>query len=78
MCSACAPDYGHKQPGNRISGLLAKGKQQYLNNFSAPLLPVPYVGGTFATITPQVYDIEDAFVINNNMTNQLKYGFARF
>ena len=63
---------------NRISGLLAKGKQQYLNNFSAPLLPIPYVGGTFATITPQVYDVEDAFVINNNMTNQLKYGFVRF
>lgn len=63
---------------NRISGVMAKGKQAYLNNFSAPLLPVPYVGGTYATITPQVYDIEDAFVINNNMTNQLKYGYARF
>lgn len=63
---------------NRISGVLAKGKQAYLNNFSAPLLPVPYVGGTYATILPQVYDVEDAFVINNNMTNQLKYGFARF
>ncbi len=63
---------------NRVSGLIAKGKQQYLNNFSAPLLPVPYVGGTFAVITPQVYEIEDAFVINNNMSNQLKYGFARF
>jgi len=63
---------------NRISGLLAKGKQVYLNNFSAPLLPVPYTGGTYATITPQMYEIEDAFVINNNMTNQIKYGFARF
>jgi hypothetical protein len=63
---------------NRISGLLAKGKQQYLNNFSTPLLPVPYTGGTYAVITPQMYDIEDAFVISNNMTNQLKYGFARF
>lgn len=65
-------------PKQRISTIGALGNVVYLNNFSAPFLPLPYVGGTYADIHPKVFDVEYAYTINNSMVNQLKYGFVRF
>lgn len=65
-------------PRHRISTIGAIGNVVYLNNFQAPFLPVPYVGGTYADIHPKVFDVEDAYTINNSMVNQLKIGFVRF
>lgn len=62
----------------RISTIGAIGNVVYLNNFQAPFLPLPYVGGTYADIHPKVFDVEDAYTINNSMVNQLKFGFVRF
>jgi hypothetical protein len=42
------------------------------------VLPLPYTAGGYATIIPVIADIEHAWQINNNMTNQLKLGFNRF
>jgi hypothetical protein len=63
---------------HRISTVGALGNVVYLNNFAVPFLPIPYVGGTYADIHPKVFDVEDAYTINNSMVNQLKYGFVRF
>lgn len=63
---------------HRISAIGAVGNVVYLNNFQAPFLPLPYVGGTYADIHPKVFDVEDAYTINNSMVNQLKFGFVRF
>ncbi len=63
---------------HRISTVGAIGNVVYLNNFSTPYLGLPYYGGTYADIHPKVFDVEDAYTINNSMVNQLKFGFARF
>lgn len=42
------------------------------------VLPLPYTAGGFATITPVITDIEHAWQISNNITNQLKFAFNRF
>jgi len=42
------------------------------------VLPLPYTAGGYATITPVIMDIEHAWQITTNMTNQLKYAFNRF
>ena len=63
---------------HRISTVGAFATQGYLNNYSAPFLPLPYVGGDLATIFPKVFDVEDSFTISNSMVNQLKYGFTRY
>ena len=61
----------------RLSTVAAIGAVHYLQNY-ANNLPLPYTMGTVAQIFPKVFDVEDAFTINNQMTNQLKYGFTRF
>jgi hypothetical protein len=63
---------------HRISTVGAMGTVNYLNNFSAPYLPLPYVGGDYAAIYPKVFDAEDSYTISNSMVNQLKFGFTRF
>ena len=65
-------------PRHRISTVGAAGTVIYLNNYGTPYLPLPYVAGTMANIHPKVYDVEDAFTLNNSMVNQLKFGFTRF
>ena len=65
-------------PRHRISAVGAMGDVNYLNNYATPYLPLPYVGGTQANIHPKVFDVEDAYTINNSMVNQLKFGFTRF
>ena len=65
-------------PNHRISTVGALGKVQYLNNFSAPFLPLPYTGGDYAVIYPKVFDVQDVYSIGNNLVNQLKFGFTRF
>ena len=61
----------------RLSTVGAIGAVHYLQNYANNLL-LPYTMGTVAQIFPKVFDVEDAFTINNQMTNQLKYGFTRF
>jgi len=63
---------------HRISAVGALGYVNYLNNVSAPYLPLPYTGGDLANIFPKVFDVEDAYTINNSMVNQIKFGFVRF
>ena len=65
-------------PRHRISTVGAIGTVNYLNNYGSPYLPQPYTGGDLANIHPKVYDVEDAYTINNSMVNQLKFGFTRF
>ncbi|QEE30889.1 TonB-dependent receptor [Terriglobus albidus] len=65
-------------PNHRISTVGAIGKVGYLNNYSAPFLPQPYTGGNLATIYPKIFDVQDVYTINNNLVNQLKFGFVRF
>jgi hypothetical protein len=70
----------------RISTLGALGTVDYLNNYGTGgngataygFLPPPYIGGDLASIFPKVLNVEDAYVVNDRMTNQLKYGFTRF
>jgi hypothetical protein len=62
----------------RISTVGAMGTVGYLNNYGAPYLPPPYIGGDLANIFPKVFDVEDSYVISQKMTNQFKYGFTRF
>jgi hypothetical protein len=65
-------------PRHRISAVGAAGFVDYLNNASAPYLPLPYTGGDLANIYPKVFDVEDAYTISNSMVNQIKFGFVRF
>lgn len=65
-------------PKHRISAVGGMGFVDYLNNASAPFLPLPYTGGDLANIYPKVFDVEDAYTINNSMVNQIKFGFVRF
>jgi hypothetical protein len=65
-------------PKHRISTVGAFGAVNYVNNFSSPYLPAPYVGGDLANIFPKNFDVEDAYTIKNSMVNQFKFGFTRF
>jgi hypothetical protein len=62
----------------RISGVLAMGTVNYLNNYGSPYIPGPYIGGDLANIYPKVFDVEDTYSITDRLTNQFKYGFTRF
>ena len=62
----------------RISSVGTMGTEDYLNNFGAPFLPPPYIGGDLASIFPKNYIVEDAYTITPNLVNQLKYSFTRF
>jgi hypothetical protein len=63
---------------NRISAVGAMGQFVYANNFGSPYLPTPYEVGDYAIIVPKQYDVEDAFTINDHLTNQFKWGYTRF
>ncbi len=63
---------------HRISALGTIGVENYLNNYSTPYIPPPYIGGDLANIYPKNYVVEDAYTISPNLVNQLKYGFTRF
>ncbi|SEF92211.1 Carboxypeptidase regulatory-like domain-containing protein [Bryocella elongata] len=65
-------------PKHRISTVGSMGAVNYLNNFGAPNLPLPYVGGDNAAIFPKAYDVQDAYTISNTMVNQFKFGYVRF
>ena len=54
------------------------GDGKYLNNYGAPFLPPPYVGGDLASIYPKVFDIQHTYTINNRLVNQIKFGYTRF
>ena len=47
-------------------------------NVAGIVLPLPYTAGGYATIVPVIADIEHAWQISSNITNQFKYGFNRF
>ncbi|MGB8031310.1 MAG: TonB-dependent receptor [Terracidiphilus sp.] len=63
---------------HRISSVGTIGVENYLNNYSAPYIPLPYTGGDLANVYPKNYIVEDAYTITPNLINQLKYGFTRF
>jgi hypothetical protein len=63
---------------HRISTVGALGTVNYVNNYSTPYLPPPYVGGDLANIYPKVFDVEDTYTISATLNNQFKYGFTRF
>jgi Carboxypeptidase regulatory-like domain len=63
---------------HRISTVGAIGVNHFLNNYSAPFLPLPYTGGDLASVYPKQFDIEDAFTFSPHVVNQFKYGYTRF
>lgn len=63
---------------NRISSVGAMGAVNYLNNYSTPYIPGPYVGGDLANIFPKDYIVGDTFTITPNLINQVKYSYTRF
>ena len=63
---------------HRISSVGTMGTENYLNNFAAPFLPPPYIGGDLASVYPKNFIVEDAYTITPNLVNQLKYSFTRF
>ncbi len=63
---------------HRISSVGTMGTEDYLNNFGAPFLPPPYIGGDLASIFPKNYIVEDAYTVSPNVVNQLKMSFTRF
>jgi hypothetical protein len=70
-------DYDLKS-NQRISSVGTIGTENYLNNYGAPLLPPPLIGGDLANIYPKNFIVEDAYTITPNLVNQLKYSFTRF
>jgi hypothetical protein len=68
-------DLSQKQ---RLSTVGALGTVKYLNNYGAPFLPPPYVGGDLAAIYPKVFDIQHTYTISSQLVNQFKYGYTRF
>lgn len=62
----------------RISSVGTMGTVDYLNNYAAPFLPPPYIGGDLADIFPKNFIVEDAYTITPNVVNQLKMSFTRF
>jgi hypothetical protein len=63
---------------HRISSIGTIGVENYLNNYAAPFLPPPYIGGDLANVYPKNYIVEDAYTFTPNVVNQLKYSFTRF
>jgi len=63
---------------NRLSAVGAIGAQNYLNNFAAPYIPLPYEGGDLARVFPKQFVVEETYTINAHVVNQLKYGYTRF
>jgi Carboxypeptidase regulatory-like domain len=63
---------------HRISTVGAIGVNHFLNNYSAPFLPLPYTGGDLASVYPKQFDIEDAYSFGSHVVNQFKYGYTRF
>jgi hypothetical protein len=63
---------------HRISSVGTMGTENYLNNYAAPFLPPPLIGGDLANVYPKNYIVEDAYTITPNLVNQLKAGFTRF
>jgi hypothetical protein len=63
---------------HRISTLGAIGVNHFLNNYGAPFLPLPYVGGDLASVYPKQFVIEDAYTFTPRIVNQFKYGYTRF
>jgi Carboxypeptidase regulatory-like domain/TonB dependent receptor len=63
---------------NRLSAVGAFGTQNYLNNFAAPYIPLPYEGGDLAKVFPKQFVVEDTYTFNAHIVNQLKYGYTRF
>jgi hypothetical protein len=70
-------DYDLKS-NHRISSVGTIGTENYLNNYAAPFLPPPLIGGDLANVYPKNFIVEDAYTITPNLVNQLKYGFTRF
>jgi Carboxypeptidase regulatory-like domain/TonB dependent receptor len=70
-------DYDLTQ-NHRISGVGAIGVNHFLNNYGAPFLPLPYVGGDLASVFPKQFDVEDAYTFSPRLVNQFKYGYTRF
>ncbi|MDP9049194.1 MAG: TonB-dependent receptor, partial [Acidobacteriota bacterium] len=62
----------------RLSTLGAIGVNHFLNNFGAPFLPLPYVGGDLASVYPKQFVVEDTFTFSPRIVNQFKYGYTRF
>ena len=62
----------------RISSVGVIGVENYLNNYGAPLLPLPYTSGDLAAIYPKDYVVDDTFTVSPNLINQLKYSYTRF
>ncbi|MGA7833363.1 MAG: TonB-dependent receptor [Terracidiphilus sp.] len=62
----------------RLSSEGLMGTQNYINNFSAPYIAGPYVGGDLAHVFPKDYVIGDTYTISPNLVNQLKGSFTRF
>jgi hypothetical protein len=65
-------------PKQRISTVGAFGTVSYVNNYSSPYLPLPYVGGDLAVIYPKVFDVQHTYTISQSVVNQFKYGYTRF
>jgi len=63
---------------NRLSSVGAMGSVNYLNNYGAPFIPGPYIGGDLAHIYPKDYIVGDTWTITPNLVNQLKYSYTRF
>jgi Carboxypeptidase regulatory-like domain len=62
----------------RISIVGAVGTVDYLNNYSSPYIPGPYVGGDLANIYPEDFVVGDTYTITPNLVNQVKYSYTRF
>jgi hypothetical protein len=63
---------------HRISTIGAIGVNHFLNNYGAPFLPLPYVGGDLASVFPKQFNVEDAYTFSPHVVNQFKYGYTRF
>jgi len=62
----------------RLSSVGVIGVENYLNNYGAPFLPLPYIGGDLANIYPKDYVVGDTYTFSPNLVNQVKYSFTRF
>jgi len=65
-------------PRNRLSSVGAMGTVNYLNNYAAPFIPGPYIGGDLANIYPKDYIVGDTYTITPNLVNQVKFSYTRF
>lgn len=65
-------------PSHRISAVGTIGVENYLNNYSTPYIPGPYIGGDLANVYPKNFIVEDAYTFSPSLVNQLKFGFTRF